>query len=611
MLLLLNWSACSNSSSTPMGTGSPTITSQPSSLTVLAGQAATFTVVATGAMPLSYQWQKNGSDINGATSASYTTPPTSGSDDGSQFRVVVSNSMGNVTSNSATLTVTSSSSAADVTTYHNDNARTGQNLAETLLNPGNVNSTAFGKVGFFSVDGKVDAQPLYLANVNIAGQGAHDVLYVVTEHDSVYAFDAANGTVLWHVSLLGFGETTSDARSCSQVTPEIGITATPVIDRTRGPNGAIYVIAMSKNGGTYFQRLHALDVTSGAELFGGPKNIQATFPGSGDGSSGGEVTFDPKQYEERAGMLLMNGVVYFAWTSHCDIRPYTGWVMAYDASTLAQTSVLNVTPNGNEGAIWMAGGGLAADSSGNFYFLDGNGTFETALDGNGFPNKGDYGNAFMKISTSGGLAVADYFNMFNTVSESNADQDLGSGAAMVLPDLTDGSGNVQHLAVGAGKDSNIYVVNRDNMGKFNSSTNNIYQQISGAIGNVFSGPAYFNNTLYYGSVSDHMKAFSITNARLSSSPTSQTGNTFTYPGSTPSISANGTANAILWAVENSSPAVLHAYDATDLSHELYNSNQAGSRDQFGSGNKFITPMIANGRVYVGTPNGVAVFGLLP
>jgi hypothetical protein len=610
MLLLLNWTACSTSSSTPEGSGSPSITSQPSSLTVLAGQTATFTVSATGASPLSYQWQKNGADISGATAASYTTPPTSGSDDGSQFRVNVSNSMGSVTSNSATLTVSSSSSAVDVTTYHNDIARTGQNLAETLLNPGNVNSTTFGKLGFFSVDGKVDAQPLHLSNVNISG-GTHNVLYVVTEHASVYAFDAATGAVLWQVNLLGSGETTSDARSCSQVTPEIGITATPVIDRTRGPNGAIYIVAMSKSGSTYFQRLHALDVTTGAELFGGPKSIQATFPGTGDGSSGGMLTFDPKQYEERSGMLLMNGAIFMAWTSHCDIDPYTGWLMAYDASTLAQTSVLNVTPNGSRGAIWMAGGGLAADAFGNFYFLDGNGVFDTTLDGNGFPNKGDYGNGFIKVSTSGGLAVADYFNMFNTVSESNADQDLGSGAAMVLPDLTDGSGQTQHLAVGAGKDSNLYVVNRDNMGKFNSSSNNIYQQLSGVLGSVFSGPAYFNNTVYYGAVSDHIKAFTITNARLSSSPTSQTGNTFGYPGSTPGISANGTANAILWAVENGGTAVLHAYDATDLSHELYNSNQAGSRDQFGAGNKFITPMIANGRVYVGTTNGVAVFGLLP
>jgi Immunoglobulin I-set domain/PQQ-like domain len=614
VICTLTLTACSGNSSTSGGPTAPSITTQPTSLTVLAGQKATFTVVAAGTKPLSYQWQQNGSAISGATSATHTTPPTTVTDDGSQFQVIVTNPVGSVTSNPATLRVSTTMSAADVTTYHNDNARTGQNLAETLLNPGNVTVATFGKVGFFSVDGKVDAQPLYLSNVPISGQGAHNVLYVVTEHDSVYAFDAASGTVLWHVSLLGAGETTSDARGCSQVTPEIGITATPVIDRTRGPNGVIYVIAMSKNGGSYFQRLHALDLTTGGELFGGPKNVQASFPGSGDNSSGGNVIFDPKQYEERAGMLLLNGVVYIGWTSHCDIRPYTGWIMAYDASTLAQTGVLNVTPNGNEGAIWMAGGGLAADSSANIYFLDANGTFETTLDGNGFPNRGDFGNAFVKLSTSGGLAVADYFATFDTVSQSNADNDLGSGGAMVLPDLSNGSGQIQHLAVGAGKDGNIYVVNRDPgaMGKFNSSSNNIYQQLSGVLsGSVFSAPAYFNSTLYYGAVGDRIKAFAITNARLSSAPTSQTGNSFQYPGATPGISANGTANAILWAVENGGTAVLHAYDAINLSHELYNSNQAGSRDQFGAGNKFITPTIANGRVYVGTTNGVAVFGLLP
>lgn len=608
-LCLLSWTACSTSSSTPERPAAPSITTQPASLTVLAGQTATFGVTATGTTPLSYQWQKNGVAINGATSASYTTPATMAADSGSQFQVAVSNSAGSVTSNPATLTVSTTMSAANVSTYHNDNARTGQNLAETLLNPGNVAAATFGKVEVFSVDGKVDAQPLYLSNVTIPGQGAHNVLYAVTEHDSVYAFDAASGAILWHVSLLGAGETTSDDRGCGQVSPEIGVTATPVIDRTRG---AVYVIAMSKNGGSYFQRLHALNVTTGAELFGGPKNIQATFPGTGDGSSGGNVIFDPKQYKERPGMLLLNGVVYTGWSSHCDIRPYTGWIMGYDASTLAQTSVLNVIPNGNEGSIWMSGAGLAADSSGNIYFLDANGTFETTLDSKGFPSQGDFGNAFLKLSTAGGLAVADYFATFDTVSQSNIDNDLGSGGAMVLPDLTDGSGQVQHLAVGAGKDGNIYVVNRDAMGKFNSSSNNIYQQLSGVLsGSVFSAPAYFNNTLYYGAVGDRIKAFAVTNARLSSAPTSQTGNTFPYPGSTPGVSANGTANAILWAAENGSTAVLHAYDATDLSHELYNSNQSGSRDQFGAGNKFITPTIANGRVYVGTTNGVAVFGLLP
>jgi hypothetical protein len=414
--------------------------------------------------------------------------------------------------------------------------------------------------------------------------------------------------------MLAAGETPSDDHGCSQVTPEIGATATPVIDPKAGPNGTIYVVAMSKDGsGNYHQRLHALDATTGAEEFGGPHEVQASFPGTGDNSSGGNVIFAPGQYEERAGLLLLNGVVYTAWTSHCDIRPYTGWIMGFNQSTLAPVSVLNVTPNGNEGAIWMSGSGLAADASGNILLLDANGTFDSTLDANGFPNQGDYGNAFLKISTANQqLSVTDYFEMFNQGAENGSDEDLGSGGALVLPDLKDSSNQTRHLAVGAGKDSNIYVVDRDAMGKFNPNTNNIYQELQGALaGQVYSMPAYFNNTVYYGAVGDSIKAFAISNAQLANTPASQTSSTFGYPGSTPSISANGTSNAILWAAENSGNAVLHAYDATNLTHELYNSNQAaGGRDQFGAGNKFITPMITNGKVYVGTTNGVGVFGLL-
>ena len=587
----------------------PTITTQPSNQAVAAGLTATFTVVASGTAPLTYQWQKGTTNISGATSASYTTPATTLADSGSQFQVVVSNSAGSATSNAATLTVTAASSGTDVVTYHNDVARTGTNPAETTLTPANVNDATFGKIGFFSMDGLVDAQPLYLSQLDIPGQGTHNALYAVSEHGSIYAFDADTGATLWQKSMLGSGESASDNRGCGQVTPEIGITSTPVIDRA---HGVIYLVAMSRNGSNYFQRLHALDITSGDELFGGPTTIQASFPGTGANSSGGNVIFDPKQYKERAALLLLNGTVYTTWASHCDDSPYTGWVIAFNATTLQQTHVLNLTPNGSQAAIWMAGAGPAADSDGNIYFLTGNGSFDTTLDGNGFPNEGDFGNSFVKLSTSGGLAVADYFTMSNTVSESNADTDLGSGGSMVLPDLTDNSNQVHHLAVGAGKDSIIYVVNRDSMGKFNSSSNQIYQQISGQIGGVWSMPAYFNNTVYYGSVGNQIKAFSISNAKLSGTPASQTAHSFGYPGSTPGVSANGTANAILWAVENSSPAVLHAYDATNLATEFYNSNQAAnSRDQFGGGNKYITPTIVNGKVYVGTPNGVAVFGLLP
>jgi outer membrane protein assembly factor BamB len=503
--------------------------------------------------------------------------------------------------------------SVDITTYHVDVARTGLNPNETTLTTSNVASATFGLLRTLPVDGKVDGQPLYLSGLSIGGQ-SHNVVYAVSEHDSVYAFDADTGTQLWKTSLLGTGESTSGDHGCGQITPEIGITSTPVIDRKAGPNGTVFVVGMSLDqSGNYHQRLHALDVTTGAELSGSPTEISASYPGTGANSSSGKVVFDPGQYAARAGLLLLNGTIYMGWTSHCDEGPYTGWLMGYSESTLAQTAMLNLTPNGSEGSIWMAGAGLAADASGNIYFLDANGTFDTTLDGNGFPTNHDYGNAFTKVSTaSNSLSVADYFETSNTVSESTGDIDLGSGGALVLPDLQDTSGTVHHLAVGAGKDSNIYVVNRDSMGKFNAQSDSaIYQEISGAIGGVFSMPAYFNNTVYYGAVNDNLKAFPIANAKLATSASAQSTNSFQYPGATPSVSANGTTKGIVWAVENSSPAILHAYDATSL-QEIYNSNQAASgRDHFGNGNKFITPTVVNGKVFAGTPNGVAEFGLLP
>jgi len=507
--------------------------------------------------------------------------------------------------------------APDVTTYHNDAARDGLNAQETILTLSNVNSTLFGKIGFDTVDGLVDGEPLYLANVTVGG-ALHNVLYVVTEHDSVYAFDADTGAQIWKTSILGSGETPSDNRNCTQVIPEIGITSTPVIDRQQGTDGTLFTVGMSKdsNGG-YHQRLHALDIVSGAEMAGSPTEIAASYPGTGDNSSGGNVVFDAKQYKERAALLLLNGNIYLGFSSHCDIRPYTGWVMASSESTLQQTQVINLTPNGNEGSIWMAGNGIAADSSGNLYFLDANGIFDTTFDKNGFPLQSDFGNAIIKLSTSGKLAVADYFETYNTVTESEEDEDLGSGGELLLPDQTDAGGTVHHLVVGAGKDSNIYLADRDNLGKFNASMpvdNNIYQEVTGALsGAVFSSPAFFNGVLYYGAVGDALKAFPMTNAKLANAPSSQSAVTFAYPGTTPSVSANGTTNGIVWALESSTsaPAVLHAYDASNLAHELYNSGQAANgRDSFGNGNKYITPLVVNGKVYVGTPTGLAVFGLL-
>lgn len=515
-------------------------------------------------------------------------------------------------STSAGAPANTSATPTDVTTYHNDVARTGQNLTESILTLSNVNSQSFGLLRNLMVDGKVDAEPLYLSQLPING-ASHNVVFIATEHDSIYAFDSDTGAQLWHVSLLGSGETTSDDHGCDQITPEIGVTSTPVIDRNAGAHGILFAVAMSKNSTAYIQRLHALDVTTGAELLGGPTVVQATYPGTGANSSNGQVVFDSGQYAERAGLLLNNGTIYTGWTSHCDSGAYTGWVMAYSESNLSQTAVLNLTPNGSEGSIWQSGGGLASDSQGNIYALVANGTFDTTLNANGFPINGDFGNGMVKISTSGGkLQVADYFDMLNTVAESNADLDFGSGGIMLLPNLTNSSGNTVQLAVGAGKDGNIYVADRTNMGKFDSNADMIYQELAAVLPNgVWGVPAYFNNNVYYCDQNDTLKSFAISNAMLSG-PASHTSASFTYPGVLPSVSANGTSNGIVWAIENTSPAVLHAFAATNLSQELYNSTQAANgRDTFGAGNKFITPMIADGKVFAATQNSVAVFGLLP
>lgn len=596
------------------------ISTQPAGQTVSAGQTATFNILAnsvatSGSSDLAYQWRKNGTDIPNATSATYATPATTTGDSGDQFTVILIDSNGSLNSNPATLIVNPVPTASniDVTTYHYDNSRTGQNIHEAVLTHANVNPSKFGKLGSFAVDGLVDAQPLYLSEVPIPGNGIKNVLYVVTEHGTVYAFDADNvsgsgSPYLWKTSTIPAGET-AGYNFCPQIYPEIGISSTPVIDRKRG---AIYVVAMTKDtSGNQFHRIHALDLSSGAELLGGPTTITATFPGSGANSSNGKLVFDPKQYKDRAALLEANGMIYTTWSSHCDGWPYSAWMIAYSADTLKQSAVLDLMPNGNQGGIWMSGAGPGADSAGNVYFIIGNGDFDTNLTPAGFPFDGNCGNCFVKVSPTSQPALIDYFTPSNTVSESAADTDFGSGGPMLLPDIVDATGTTRHLAVGSGKDGMIYVLDRDNMGKFNSNGNNVYQQISGQLaGGVWAKPSYFNSTVYYGAVHDAVKAFPIANGMLATTPSSQGPTQFPYPGAAPIISANNAANGIVWAVENSKNGVLHAYDASNLATELYNSNSAANgRDVF-AGNKFITAMVANSKVFVGTPNSVVVFGLL-
>jgi hypothetical protein len=516
-------------------------------------------------------------------------------------------------------------STVNVLTYHNDNARTGQNLNETILAPTNVVSATFGKLGTMPVTTNVDAEPLYASNLTING-ASHNVVFAATEADMVYAFDADNFTQLWSASVLDGESTAGLVDGCTQVEPTIGVTSTPVIDLSAGAHGTIFLVAMTKDSnGNFHQRLHALDLTTGQEQPGSPVAVTATYTAPGTGT---QLTFNPMQYKERAGLLLMNGTIYLAWASHCDVDPYQGWVMAYSESSLQQTAVLNITPNGSRGSIWMGNSAMAADSSGDIYFLAANGTFgdgsdNPPLNASGFPSNANYGNAFMKVSTANNtLSVEDYFAMFDANIESGQDGDLGSGGAIVLPDLKDSSGATHHLAVGAGKDQYIYVVNRDSMGKYNASNDKaIYQKLNDPNGNatgtpslggeVFSMPAYFNNVVYYGASNDVVRAFPITNAQLATQSAFQTSASFGHGGCTPGISADGTANGIVWCIDAQTNGKLYAFNATNLS-ELYDSSQAGSRDQFpdDASDKFVTPLIANGKVYVGTPSGVVVFGLL-
>jgi hypothetical protein len=510
-----------------------------------------------------------------------------------------------------------SAAQVNVITQHNDMSRTGQNLAEKILTPANVNATQFGKKFSQTVDGYVYAQPLYLSSVSIPNKGTHNVVYVVTEHDSVYAFDAdsntgANAKPLWQVSFIdpahGITSVSSSDVACGDLVPEIGITGTPTIDPKAK---TIYLIAKTKEKGSFVQRLHALDATTGAERPSSPVVIQATVPGTGDG--GTTVSFNALTEGQRPGLLLMNGTVYIAWASHCDNGTYHGWLLGYNAATLKQVAVHNATPNGERGGYWASGAGVAGDPGMSSVFIPtGNGTFDADQSGS------DYGDSILRVQRSGAkLTVSDYFTPYNQGSLNDGDTDLGSGGVLILPTQPKGAPH-QKLLLQAGKEGSIYLVDRTKMGHFNSSNNSqIVEFLPFAVGGIWSMPAWWNNRVYFGGVSDALKVFAFDPAggMLASSASSQSATIFGYPGTTPSISANGTKNAIVWALQTDAYAsggasILRAYDALDLSKELYNSSQKGSRDKLTQPAKFAVPTIANGKVYVGTRKELTVFGLL-
>jgi hypothetical protein len=498
-------------------------------------------------------------------------------------------------------------------TFHNDNLRTGQNLNETVLSPANVNSTQCGFLFSYKVDGHVYAQPLYVPNVNIPSVGKRNVLYIATEHDSVYALDADGLTTkpYWHVSVISPPTVTTLSNKFvhSTVFPEVGITSTPVIDPT---TSTIYFVANTLESNNSVYRLHALDMTTGAEKFGGPVQIDGAVPGTGIDAQQGMVTFNNLREGQRPGLLLSNGVIYIAFADRGpDTEPYHGWLFGYDAQSLQQVSIFNTTPNGFEGGIWEDGNGLGADASGNIFVSSGNGSSDGIVGG-------DFGDSILKFSTTNGLAVSDFFTPFDQAYLTKGDLDLSSGGVVLLPDQSSGPA---HLLVGAGKEGVIYLINRDNMGGAQSGSDTQIQQSirTNGMPQIFSTPAFWQNHLYYIPLNGTLEDFRLYNGFLSPTPLATSSSlTPGEPGSTPVVSSNGTSNGIVWALDvtpgentqSGAPAILHAWDAYNIATELYNTSQAGTRDTAPLAVKFTVPTVANGKVYVGGQKQVNVYGLL-
>lgn len=501
---------------------------------------------------------------------------------------------------------------AQMTTSQYDNARTGAYLNETKLTPQNVNPQQFGKLFTLKVDGDIYAQPLFLAGVQIPGKAKHDIVFIATEHDSVYAFDAYGNpsTPLWQISFLKDGVTTIPARDveCPFIVPEVGITSTPVID---AKSGTLYVLARTKkehiiSSNEYQQQLHALAVTTGAEKFGGPVEIHATVRGSGTGSVGGNVAFEPLRENPRAALLLSNNSVYLSWASSCDVGPYHGWVMAYDAQSLKQKASFITSPDADDSGIWASDTGIAADKEGDVFFATGNGKFDVAKGGR------DYGDSLLKLNFEGNnLKVADYFAPFNVDELDANDGDLGSGGPMLLPDQP---GVHPHLAIVGGKAPLIYVVDRDHLGHYHAGSNSHAIQTIKTVGGIFGSMAYWNHNVYVLSSGDSLRDFAVKDGRL----TFKAASSFQFEdhAATPTVSANRDKDGIVWVMSskgwNSSDrtAVLYAADASNITHELYNSNQNATRDHAGYALRFNIPTIVNGHVYVGAKREVDVYGLL-
>jgi len=504
---------------------------------------------------------------------------------------------------------------AGVETWRYDNTHSGVNSQEYALNSQNVVSSRFGKLFSCPVDGWVFAQPLWMANVQISGE-RHNVVFIATQNDSLYAFDGDDPgcKAVWSsqkVNLIPSDEKIAPSadleRDSFALGPFAGITGTPVIDPS---SQTIYLVALteSKTTGSIIQRLHAIDITTGRERPNSPVVIGASVKGTGYDNTNGIISFAAKMQKQRAALFLLNGVVYVCWGSYYDTDPYHGWVIGYSASTLTQVSVFNDTIDGGRGGIWMSGASPAADSQGNIYLLSGNGDFNANNAGGR-----NYGDTFLKLSTSGGLSVSDWFTPFNQKKLAEQDLDLGSTGAVILPDQVQGP--FPHLVLACDKSGTLYLLNRDHFGHYNSSNNSqIVQSFIVDKNEVFSTPLFWQNALYVAADSGPVKAFrfSTVTDQFETSPFSASSQSYVYPGATPVLSAAGTRNAILWAIDPATPGVLHAYDPLNLNTEFWNSSQAANkRDQAGAGLKFTVPTVANGKVYVGTQTELDVYGLLP
>jgi len=590
LLLSLLLFGCGGGGTTVQSTSKTTVTISPVRAALTTGQAQTFTAAVTGNSVTTVMWEVDSipggnSSVGTVSTAGVYSPPSAAG-----THTIAARSVADTTvAASANVYITD---LPGVFTYHNNLSRDGVNTQEYALNTSTVKAATFGKRFACAIDASAYAQPLWVANVPIGG-GIHNVLIAATVHDTVYAFDAdiSPCKTYWSQSLLASGETwvnNTDVGGSTDLAPDIGIVGTPVIDPV---TNTIYVVSKSKNGVTIHQRLHALSLIDGSEKFSSPQEIAFTFNG---------IPFSPLSQNQRAGLALLNGVVYIAWGSHGDVGTYYGWILGYNAATLAQVAVFNDDPGVGFGGIWMAGGAPAVDSTNNMYVITGNGNFDGLT---------LFGDSFLKLSTPN-LAVLSFFAPSDQAILNSTDIDFGSGGATIIVDQP--SGPVQRLAIGGGKEGTLFLLNRDSLGGNTANDAGAVQSFS--VGNrIFGTPAFWQNSLYIAPVTDHLKSytFSPSTGQFTTAPASQSPGTFGFPGSTPSISAQGTSNGIVWATEKGAgPAVLHAYDATNVGTELWNSANS-TADQAGQAVKFTVPTVANGKVYVGTVGEISVYGLSP